>query len=129
MSVTSRIICRNRPLQGPRPAIQQHGLAGDKAAIVTHYEISHRICIFAPLPPWGVFTPALAQNRDYLTDEEIEMVRDTEEIDKRIDVLIRCIDRRFAVLKIGVDNPANRTKIRISGDRCRQGPIPICLRI
>lgn len=39
-----------------------------------------------------------AQRRDFLTDEEIELVRDAQEIDKRIDVLVKAIDRRFAAL-------------------------------
>jgi hypothetical protein len=43
-----------------------------------------------------------AQTRDYFTDEEIEMIRDAQQIDHRIDLLIRIMDRRFAVLKIDV---------------------------
>ncbi len=46
--------------------------------------------------------PTIAQNRDFLTDEEIEIVRDAQEIDRRIDVLIRAADRRFALLNIDV---------------------------
>ncbi len=46
-----------------------------------------------------------AQNRDFLTDEEIEVVRDAQEIDARIDVLIYAADRRFAALDIDVANP------------------------
>lgn len=45
---------------------------------------------------------ANAQRRDYMTDAEIELVRDAQEIDRRIAVLTRAIDRRFAVLKIDV---------------------------
>ncbi|MEP6787434.1 MAG: hypothetical protein ABJB40_03320 [Acidobacteriota bacterium] len=46
-------------------------------------------------------TPALAQ-RDYFTPEEIELIRDAQEIDRRIDVLTHAIDRRFAVLQLDV---------------------------
>ncbi len=49
----------------------------------------------------GILT-SHAQNRDFLTDEEIEIVRDAQEIDSRINVLIRAADRRFAVLNIDV---------------------------
>lgn len=51
--------------------------------------------------------PAEAQRRDYLTESEIELVRDAQEIDRRIDILTRAIDRRFAVLQIstGVATP------------------------
>jgi hypothetical protein len=54
-------------------------------------------------------TAAGQQRRDYMTDEEIELVRDAQDIDLRIDVLARMIDRRFAVLKVDV-GPAIRTK-------------------
>ena len=41
---------------------------------------------------------ASAQRRDYLTDDEIELVRDAQQIDLRVEVLVMAIDRRFAVL-------------------------------
>src|SRR4029078_6627383 len=43
--------------------------------------------------------------RDYMTDAEIELVRDAQDIDARIDVLTKMIDRRFAVLKLDVGGP------------------------
>ena len=43
---------------------------------------------------------AHAQRRDYMTEAEIELVRDSQEIDKRIDVLTKMIDRRFTALGI-----------------------------
>jgi hypothetical protein len=47
-----------------------------------------------------LFLPATAdaQKRDYLTDEEIELVRDAQQIDLRIGVLTKAIDRRFIAL-------------------------------
>ncbi len=44
--------------------------------------------------------PADAQRRDFMTDEEIELIRDSQDIDARIEVLTRMIDRRFGVLGI-----------------------------
>lgn len=41
---------------------------------------------------------ANAQRRDYMSDAEIEIVREAQEIDLRVDVLAKMIDRRFAVL-------------------------------
>ncbi len=41
---------------------------------------------------------ANAQRRDYLTEAEIELVRDAQEIDLRVGVLTKAIDRRLAVL-------------------------------
>ena len=37
-------------------------------------------------------------NRDHLTPQESELVRDNQELDKRIDVFIRAIERRFAII-------------------------------
>jgi hypothetical protein len=43
-------------------------------------------------------SPTNAQKRDYMTNEESELVREAQEIDLRIDVLVKMIDRRFAVM-------------------------------
>jgi hypothetical protein len=61
---------------------------------------------------------AAGQNRDYFTDDEVEMIRNAQEIDARIDVLTHCIDRRFAVLKIG------SVKINPEKEKDKWGPMP-----
>lgn len=71
--------------------------------------------IYIPLLPMfflAIGFPANAQTsrRDYMTDEEIELVRDAQDIDERVDVLTRMVDRRFAVLKIGVGGPVVSAK-------------------
>ncbi len=48
------------------------------------------------------------QRRDYMTDEEIEMVRDAQDIDLRIAVLVQMIDRRFEA--IGVVSGGSKIK-------------------
>ena len=60
----------------------------------------------------GAFFPAhiAAQGRDYFTDEEIELIRDNQQIDHRINILVRTIDRRFAVLKINVGGSKDEGK-------------------
>lgn len=45
---------------------------------------------------------AFAQRRDYMTDSEIEIVREAQDIDVRISVLTQMIDRRFTALNIEV---------------------------
>lgn len=51
-----------------------------------------------------IFTSqASAQRRDFMTEPEVEIIRDAQDIDTRIEVLARMIDRRFAVLGIGVN--------------------------
>ena len=42
--------------------------------------------------------PVAAQTRDHLTDQESELVRFHQELDKRIEVFIKAIDRRFAII-------------------------------
>lgn len=41
---------------------------------------------------------AFAQTRDHLTDQETELVRYNQELDKRTDVFIRAIELRFAII-------------------------------
>lgn len=68
-----------------------------------------------------IFFPASAnsQSRDYLTNEEIELVRDAQEIDKRIDILVKAIDRRFIVL-----NKDNSQAKQIQKDLDTWGELP-----
>lgn len=40
-----------------------------------------------------------AQRRDHLTEAEIELVRDAQQIDERMKVFVKAIERRFLVLK------------------------------
>lgn len=59
--------------------------------------------------------PAYGQ-RDYFTPEEIELIRDAQEIDHRIDVLVHTIDRRFSVLKLDVAPPKRAKKDETWGE-------------
>ena len=43
-------------------------------------------------------SPANAQRRDYLSEKEADLVRENQQIDLRIDILTKAIDRRFMVL-------------------------------
>lgn len=47
---------------------------------------------------FSVSTPAHGQSRDFLTAEEVEIIRDAQQIDDRMDVLVQAMDRRFAAL-------------------------------
>lgn len=49
---------------------------------------------------FAVASNASAQRRDYMTEQEIELVRDAQDIDLRIDVLTKMIDRRFSALGV-----------------------------
>ena len=51
---------------------------------------------------FAVTSNVSAQRRDYMTEAEVELVRDSQDIDKRVDVLSKMMDRRFAVLGLDV---------------------------
>jgi hypothetical protein len=67
---------------------------------------------------------ASAQRRDFLTDEEIELVRDNQDIDKRIAVLTRMIDRRFTALGIDVGGWKQTEKDKTLWGEVRTGTRP-----
>lgn len=64
-------------------------------------------------------TSANAQRRDYLTEEEVELVRDAQQINFRIEVLTKAIDRRFLV----INNDASQSK-QIAKDAEKWGELP-----
>jgi hypothetical protein len=46
-----------------------------------------------------------AQRRDHLTEMETELVREFQEIDKRTEILVKAIERRFFILNgVNIDN-------------------------
>lgn len=61
------------------------------------------VCILLFTIHYSPFT--VSAQRDYFTPEEVELVRDAQQIDERIDVLTYAIDRRFAALKLDVGGP------------------------
>ena len=56
-----------------------------------------------------------AQTRDHLTDDETELVRFYQELDKRIDVFIKAIDRRFAIIN-GTAQPSTKKPPKKRGE-------------
>jgi hypothetical protein len=63
---------------------------------------------------FSLSAPSFAQvkvRRDNLTDAEVEVVRDTQEIDKRTGVFVKAIERRLAVLSGSTVDPAKTGKL------------------
>jgi hypothetical protein len=56
-----------------------------------------------------------AQTRDHFTDQETELVRFHQELDKRIEVFIKAIDRRFAIIN-GTAPPVVRKLLKDEPD-------------
>jgi hypothetical protein len=70
------------------------------------------IFAFLLLPVFGLTLSIQAQKRDHLTEAEIEIVRDTQELDLRTKVFIKAIERRFAALGVATTGtkPAKKEK-------------------
>ena len=63
------------------------------------------IVLFALIATFAIGARAtLGQRRDHLTEQEAELVRDNQELDKRIEVFIKAADRRFAIIN-GLPQP------------------------
>ena len=62
---------------------------------------------------------ASAQRRDHLTAAEIELIRDEQSVDRRMEVFVKAIDRRFMVL----NNDAAQSK-QIEKDAEKWGELP-----
>jgi len=65
--------------------------------------------LFLLLLPGLVFfaQTANAQTRDHLTPQEVDLVKEAQVLDKRIDVFIKAANRRVIVLNGGAATPAN----------------------
>ena len=66
---------------------------------------------------------AAAQRRDHLTKEEIELVRDVQEVDLRMSLFVNAIKRRLWSLS-GVENLTKEQAKRIEKDFDKWGEIP-----
>lgn len=75
--------------------------------------ISSALAIIAAIV---VFPTLASAQRDYFTAEEIELIREAQEIDHRIDILVHAIDRRFAALKLEVAPPKRPKKDETWGE-------------
>ncbi|HZS05893.1 MAG TPA: hypothetical protein VFD58_13725 [Blastocatellia bacterium] len=72
------------------------------------------LCLFA----LALVTAAAAQKRDHLTEQEADLVREFQAIDKRIEIFIKAADRRLLLLA----NPdAKQTK----KEEEKWGPLPV----
>lgn len=60
-----------------------------------------------------------AQYRDHLTDAEAELIRENQELDKRMEIYVKAIDRRFLVL-----NNDNSQARQIEKDKEKWGELP-----
>ncbi len=69
------------------------------------------------------FASAPAQKRDHLTAEEIELIRDVQEVDLRMELFVKAIERRLWAIE-GVDKLGEEQKKRIDKDSDKWGALP-----
>lgn len=69
-----------------------------------------------PALAWAAPLPA----RDHLTPEEVELVREAQALDKRIEVFIKAVDRRFLVLTGSAAAPSKQ----VQKEAEKWGPLP-----
>src|SRR3954464_10623368 len=62
------------------------------------------LLLLAPVLLGGARGAAVANapSRDYLTPQEVDLVKDAQVLDKRIDVFIKAAERRFQVLGVQI---------------------------
>jgi hypothetical protein len=62
-----------------------------------------------------------AQKREHLTPEEIEIIRDTQDLDKRTEVFVKAINRRLTAINGGVEIVAAK---KVKKDNADWGALP-----
>jgi len=73
--------------------------------------------------PLLLFTQAAnAQTRDHLTPQEVDLVKEAQVLDKRIDVFIKAADRRLLVLNGGATAAANAKQLKKDAERWGELP-------
>jgi len=67
---------------------------------------------------------AAAQTRDHLTPQEVDLVKEAQVLDKRIDVFIKAADRRVLVLNGGTASANTANVKQLKKDAERWGELP-----
>lgn len=69
--------------------------------------------------------PAPAQKRtDHFTEQETELIRDAQEIDRRMEVFIKAIERRFLVLEKKASTLTKKEQKALEKDSEKWGDLP-----
>lgn len=69
-------------------------------------------------------SPANAfQTREHLTPQEIDLVKDAQVLDKRVDILIKAADRRMLVLNAGATDAATTKQLKKDSETWGELPV------
>jgi acyl-CoA reductase-like NAD-dependent aldehyde dehydrogenase len=85
--------------------------------------ITRKLFILFLLIATSFASTATAQHRDHLTPQEVDLVKEAQVLDKRIDVFIKAADRRVFVLKGGTAATAPNAK-QLKKDAEKWGELP-----
>lgn len=77
------------------------------------------LTFFIPIFAGSVFIAA-AQQRDHLNEKEVDLVKEAQALDKRIDVFIKAAERRMMV----INNSADANAKQLKKDSERWGELP-----
>jgi len=69
--------------------------------------ITRPLFLFLLLALFFLSSPATAQTRDHLTPQEVDLVKEAQVLDKRIEIFIKAANRRILVLNGGTAAVAN----------------------
>jgi acyl-CoA reductase-like NAD-dependent aldehyde dehydrogenase len=68
---------------------------------------------------------ANAQKRDHLTPQEVDLVKEAQALDKRIEVFIKAADRRMLVLNGGATSASAQNAKQLKKDSEKWGELPV----
>ena len=85
--------------------------------------ITRTLCALLFLAAMLFASTAAAQQRDHLTPQEVDLVKEAQVLDKRIEVFIKAADRRVFVLKGGTAASAPNAK-QLKKDAEKWGELP-----
>jgi hypothetical protein len=84
--------------------------------------ITRTLFLLLLLGPMLFAHTATAQTRDHLTPQEVDLIKEAQLLDKRIDVFIKAADRRVLVLNGGATAAANTKQLKKDAERWGELP-------
>src|SRR3954452_10415076 len=84
--------------------------------------ITRTLLAFALVVCTGFFVQAATPQRDHLTPQEVDLVKEAQILDKRIDVFIRAAERRLMVINNSAAAAANTKQLKKESERWGELP-------
>src|SRR5215510_5069498 len=84
--------------------------------------ITRILFIFSLILCLGIVSQAATPQRDYLTPQEVDLIKEAQILDKRIDVFIKAAERRVLVINGGTAPAANSKQAKKDAERWGELP-------